>query len=141
MANLIKNNLPRIFGIGKPACKEPVLLKPGVNSVSDEDLMAIEDNPHFMAALERSDLELLSPKVARPEVGDEIEPPDGPEVIEEDCFDIASVNVGEAEGIIRDTFDVELLRSWGDDDRSTVKRAIRQQLERIGNAGDEEQEG
>lgn len=123
---LIKNNEARILGIPKKGSNgSVVLLKPGINDVKAEDFALIDDSDMFLLWLDAEMVELILPKREIP-----------CETEDSNTFEISAINLKEAESIIEQTFDVDLLHNWVDEDtRIGVKKAIRKQLERIDNAG------
>ena len=138
MPTLIKNTQARIIGIGRPGSTAPILLKPGNNSVPDKDMEIIIDNPHSDEMFELKILELVDVKVIAPPPPPEgTEDQDEPEADPAMYFDLGTVNVSDAAGIIAETYDISLLKAWAErDERSTVQKAIIQQLERIDHAGE-----
>jgi hypothetical protein len=139
MATLVKNNLVRVIGCGRSGAK-PILLHPGNTPVTAEELETLQANPVLIRLFDKQDLVVLRTSKP-PKPTDELPLDDESEQSDEDKpFNIGSVPVREAAGIINETYNVALLREWLEaDERSTVQRDIKRQLERIESESRKEQ--
>jgi hypothetical protein len=139
---LVKNTKPRCFGVVNPA-GGMVMLKPGVNSITAEDLAVLDGNPHVAGAFEHGELVRVSAVVAPAKTENTL--PGIPAVeapVEEKAaaFDLTSVSGKDAVVLITETYDCSLLQVWAESDsRSAVQRAISKQLDLIKAAGKSEE--
>ena len=111
---LVKSNVLGLLGLPGSGDK-PVVLKPGVNEVSDKDWEVASRHPGVTVRLEDGSLEVLN---AEGKVD-----PENPVSI------LCALKVIEAKKAAKETIDVPLLQSWlAAEKRSDVKQVIQEQL-------------
>jgi len=99
---------------------------PGVNSVSKQDWEKIKDHPHVKFKLENDDLKIISDK----ESGDEQE--SAAAGVPAAMHSLMEFSPKDALRIVDSTFDVDLLKSWEQDEkRKVVRVAIVAQVKKI----------
>lgn len=133
---LITYSLPNIFRIG------PVRFIPGLNYLTQEQWDAIKDHPLLPARFELEHLvwvEGRSPEDYEEDLEVELESSDDEQSSGEDGHKKVAVSalvstkkVKQAKELVRNTFDLELLEAWKEDEtRSTVLQEIDEQIQKI----------
>lgn len=92
-------------------------LKPGINNLSEAKVAKLKAHPNYPKYEELG-------AISAPEAAESAADAGGFTLAE-----LRELNVDEAEGLIKETTDVDLLKSWKADPRVTVQRAIAERLE------------
>ena len=149
MKVLLKWNMTNVWSISMGGRDGSVVqLIPGANEVKKEDWDKIKDHPEVKARMKADvfskkenkmckKLEILAEKKAKKENDDGDDDGDNSQSA------LSELKVGEAQELVKETYQTPLLREWLDDEtRKGVVTAIESQLKKIederANSGDDE---
>jgi hypothetical protein len=146
---LVKWNGKNVWSIGKGMADGAVVqLVPGPNELEKADWEAIKDHPVVKARMEkdvidmtRGKVKMLEVVVAKVETGSS-DDNSGSDDNNEGGSTLSSLNATDAVKLIKETFNVELLRKWEEDEtRKKPMAAIKAQFEAIEKSREEDEAG
>jgi len=117
---LIKLNTAGCLGYQSLTNSKTMILKPGINEMSDKDWAKMKDHQKFKKMLEDGDMEVVKKDNEKSKSGGEV------------ASNLAEMKASDATKVVEQTLDKELLESWLEgEERVTVQRALDKQLKKL----------